>query len=223
MKASVNGAGGRPLAIIFDWDNTLVDSWSIIHDAMNHTLTSFDHPPWTLEQTKGRVRRSMRDSFPELFGRKWQEAADIFYERFENSHLQGLAPLPEIEEMLAELAALEVPMAVLSNKRGDFLRREAAHLGLAGFFKSLIGATDGPADKPAPQAVRLALAGIDVTPGPQVWFVGDADIDLECAAKAGCVAVLLRQTPPRAEEFPDHPPALYFADGTALSKRCASL
>ncbi|MFT5702654.1 MAG: phosphoglycolate phosphatase [Rickettsiales bacterium] len=27
-----------PKAIIFDWDNTLVDSWSVIHFALNKTM-----------------------------------------------------------------------------------------------------------------------------------------------------------------------------------------
>ena len=26
---------GRPRAILFDWDNTLVDSWATIHEALN--------------------------------------------------------------------------------------------------------------------------------------------------------------------------------------------
>ena len=55
------GERQRPRAIVFDWDNTLIDSWHAILDAQNHTLTSFGLEPWTLEQTRERVRGSMRE------------------------------------------------------------------------------------------------------------------------------------------------------------------
>ena len=50
-----------PKAVIFDWDNTLVDSWPVIHHALNETLEAYGKPLWTLEETKDRVRHSMRD------------------------------------------------------------------------------------------------------------------------------------------------------------------
>ena len=41
----------RPKAVLFDWDNTLVDSWAVIHAALNETLTAMDHPNWTRAET----------------------------------------------------------------------------------------------------------------------------------------------------------------------------
>ncbi len=65
---------GRPKAVLFDWDNTLIDSWPVIFEATNATLTEFGHDPWTLEEIKGRVRKSLRNAFPEYYGDRWQEA-----------------------------------------------------------------------------------------------------------------------------------------------------
>jgi len=42
----------RPRALLFDWDNTLVDSWLVIHDALVVTFTAMGHEPWTLAETK---------------------------------------------------------------------------------------------------------------------------------------------------------------------------
>ena len=64
----------RPDAIIFDWDNTLVDTWPVIHAALFETFTAMGHVPWTLEETKARVALSMRESFPKLFGDRWAAA-----------------------------------------------------------------------------------------------------------------------------------------------------
>jgi len=52
----------RPKALLFDWDNTLVNTWPAIHDANNYTLVAMGHEPWTFEETLQRVRKSMRDS-----------------------------------------------------------------------------------------------------------------------------------------------------------------
>jgi len=35
----------RPHAILFDWDNTLVDSWGTIHEALNAVMVAMDEPP----------------------------------------------------------------------------------------------------------------------------------------------------------------------------------
>ena len=100
-------AGGRevtrPRAILFDWDNTLIDSWHTIHDAQNHTLQAFGLEPWTIEQTRQQVRGSMRDSYPEMFGERWEEAGEVFYARFAEKHLDTLTPLPGALELLMRL------------------------------------------------------------------------------------------------------------------------
>src|SRR5690606_3190282 len=55
-----------PRAILFDWDNTLVDTWGVLHRALAATFEAFGRRPWTLEETKRNVRASARDAFPEL-------------------------------------------------------------------------------------------------------------------------------------------------------------
>ena len=62
----------RPSALIFDWDNTLVDSWGTIHAALNTMFAQMGHAPWTMEETQKKVRKSLRDAFPVLFGNRWE-------------------------------------------------------------------------------------------------------------------------------------------------------
>ncbi len=191
----------EPRAILFDWDNTLVDSWACIHAAVNDTLRAFGQAEWSWEESRRRIGLSLRDTFPVLFGDRWTEAQDHYYRAFEARHLDGLAPLPGAEAMLRTLAAEGLCLGVVSNKTGRYLRREAAHLGWDGYFHRLVGATDAEHDKPAPDPVRLALSGSGIEPGGDVWFVGDAAVDLACAVNAGCAPVLLRPEPPLADDL----------------------
>lgn len=182
-----------PRAVVFDWDNTLVDSWHVIHASLHDTFTALDMTPWTLAETKSWVRRSMRDSFPELFGERSRAAQRLFYDSYEDRHLRDLRLLPGARETLADLANADVYLAVVSSKNGTFVRAEAAHLGLDGYFARLVGAMDSEHDKPAREAIELALADSDVAPGPDVWYVGDTGIDVVCARNAGCRAVLIAE------------------------------
>lgn len=218
-NASVN----PPAALIFDWDNTLIDSWGCIQAAMNVTLTAMGHPPWDLEEIKGRVALSMRDSFPKLFGERWPEARDVFYQTYSAIHLDYLTPLPGVEAMLERLAGLGLKMAVVSNKNGGYLRDEARHLGWGQWFASLVGATDAAADKPAPAPVLLTLERLGLTSAKDIWFVGDAAVDMECAANSGCVGILLRTDPWREGEFAGHRPRLHFNLCSQLSDLVAEL
>ena len=213
----------RPTAILFDWDNTLVETWGVIHESMNLTLAAMGHKLWTREETESRVRGSLRDTFPDLFGARWKDAEKVFYDSFEAVHLQHLKPVSGAEDLLKDLRGLGCYLAVVSNKRGPFLRREAEHLGWSGYFQKLAGAGDAARDKPALDHVELALSAGGPPRNPDVWFVGDADIDLVCAKTAGCRPILLRAKSPVSGEFAAAAPELYFADIAAFRRHLAEI
>ena len=204
-----------PRAIVFDWDNTLVDSWATIHEALVLTFTAMGHEPWTLAETKIRVRRSLRDAFPALFGDRWDEARKLYLDHFTSIHIERLTPILGAAELLAEARQAGFHLAVLSNKTGRILRLEADHLGWTPHFKRLVGAGVAKADKPDPVAMQFALEGSGLA-GTDVWYVGDTALDMECAARAGCTAVLLGALDPKDQSFAKFPPQLRFADFTAL-------
>lgn len=179
----------RPEAILFDWDNTLVDGWAAIQSGLNAAFRAFGLPEWDRETVLARTRKSLRDSFPAIFGAEWERARDIFYAEVRATHLHVLAPMPGVPAMLAALPPL--PMGVVSNKQGPLLRAEAAELGWNGYFPVLVGAGDAPADKPDPAPLHAALAAMGRAAGPSIWYVGDTALDMEAARRAGCVPVLL--------------------------------
>ncbi len=212
----------RPRAIVFDWDNTLVDSWGTIHDALNFLMAAMDKPPWTIEETRERVRLSLREAFPAIFGDRWEEARQIYLDRFQAIHLARLTPLPGREAMLRLLAENGIYLSLVSNKTGDVLRREVEHLGWTALFGKIVGAGDAPSDKPHPAPVAMALRPSGIAPGDDVWFVGDTAVDMECALAAGCIPVLLGEAEP-VGEFAQFAPALTAADCAALFRALEGL
>jgi phosphoglycolate phosphatase len=205
----------RPQAILFDWDNTLVDSWDTIHQALNAVMAAMDKPLWSLQETKQRVRLSLRESFPLHFGARWQEARRLYLEVFSRIHLEQLTALPGRGELLQQLRGEGVYLGVVSNKTGPLLRRETHRLGWSPLFGSVVGAGDARVDKPDAAPVMLALEPSGIAPGESVWLVGDTGIDMECARNSGCVPVFLG-TPQAEEEFARCTPRLAFSDCPAL-------
>ena len=204
-----------PRAILFDWDNTLVDSWATIHEALNFLMAAMDKPLWTIEETRERVRLSLREAFPPIFAERWEQARDIYLDRFRAIHLEKLTALPNRAELLEWLSGAGVFLGVVSNKPASVLRRETDHIGWSALFGSVVGAGDAPLDKPDAAPVRLALQPSGIDPGETVWLVGDTGVDMACARNAGCVPVLLGDGM-SAEELGACPPQLMFSDCLSL-------
>lgn len=187
-----------PKAVLFDWDNTLIHSWPTIHQALSDTFTEWDMEPWTLMQVKERVGKSLRDAFPEIFGEAWERAGAFYIDRFRALHLEQMEVMPGALAVLEYMRAASPFVGVVSNKRGESLRKEAEHLGWQQYFDVMIGASDASHDKPHPAPALLALEGSGVTMGREVWFIGDTIVDLECAQAGGMTAILYGDAVPES-------------------------
>jgi len=72
--------------------------------ALNVVMAAMDKPLWSLQETKERVRLSLRESFPVHFGDRWEEARRIYLDVFRAIHLDRLSPLPGCGDLLQGLA-----------------------------------------------------------------------------------------------------------------------
>jgi phosphoglycolate phosphatase len=178
-----------PAVLLYDWDNTLADGWAGITAALNAVFGAFAMPAWSVADTRARVRVSLRDSFPLMFGAEWERARDIFYAALEEQHLRHVAPMPGAADALA--AGAPWPQGVVSNKAGRYLRAEVSHLGWTPHFGAVIGAGDAIADKPDPAPILLALERLGRTAERSVWYLGDTALDMHAARATGVTAVLV--------------------------------
>lgn len=181
-----------PKAMIFDWDNTLVDAWGCVTEALNTAREAFGQQSLDIEATRCLSARSARDIFKDWYGDQAETAHKIFYDRYQSAHLNHLKPLPGADGLLSWANAHAVPAFVVSNKRGDILRRECDFLRWNDYFLAVVGSTDAARDKPARDPVDLAFDRANLLlDGPDVWFIGDTQGDVDCAANAGVRPVLV--------------------------------
>ena len=181
-------------AIIFDFDNTLIDAWASLYKAYDATFSFFNLDTPSRQDIKSKFACSMKESFPQIFGNNYLKAASVFYEQYEKN-AQELVALPHVIDMLDEIHNNQnIIMAVLSNKKGPLLREEIKRLGWEKYFKIIVGADDLPFNKPSTAPVKYIAnyCKFDIT--KKIWFIGDTEVDIECANNAGCYSVLYNNT-----------------------------
>lgn len=205
-----------PEVIIFDWDNTLVDTWPVIQRALNATLAFMGHAPWSAEQVRRDVKHSMRDSFPALFGDRWEIAAERYQMEYRAIHMEAIQPLPHAEETLKLLQEKHRYVCIVTNKRGPTLRKELDALGWNGYFHAHVGSQEAERDKPDAAPAIMALRDAPLKQGKGIWFIGDTDVDLECGARIGATPVLYGDAETQDHALNGHPFAARVEDHKAL-------
>ena len=183
-----------PKAILFDWDNTLMDTTPILYKAFCVLQKHYDLPECSMEEYQRRTGLSLRETFPDLFGEKWEEAKKVYLDAYRENHLTMLTPFDKAREVVALAYEKTGNVGVVSNKTGAILREEIAHLGWQSYFRAVVGAGDAKCDKPAADPVFKALEGTGIVfengkLSAPVWFVGDGDADMQCALVSGCLRV----------------------------------
>ena len=117
---------------------------------------------------------------------------DVYYAGFDAERKKRtLKPLPGAPELLRWLKAQEIPLFVVSNKRGDYLRAAGRQAAMADVLRRYRGRPGPPRDKPAREHVDHVLAFGGIAPGADIWFVGDSETDMLCAKNAGLTPVLI--------------------------------
>lgn len=198
-----------PIAILFDWDNTLVDSWPAIYQAMHHTFIKYGRKPWTLDEVKTNVHRSVRDALPFLFPDNWEEVAKVYRQHYKDFST-NLAVLPNVEDTLDLTKTKQIYTALISNKRTDMLVSEVERFNFTQYFKKVIGSGDLPKDKPSPIMVHVALEDSGISSGNHVWFIGDSVTDMETAYNSGCTPVFFGEDDYKSDRYLHCRPKIYF-------------
>jgi phosphoglycolate phosphatase len=176
-------------ALIFDLDGTLVDSLPGITHSLNLALTGLNLPTHSPEAVRGFIGNGSRV----LVTRAAPEGSEIeridslenaFKIDYDVSWPAGTFPYPGIVELLENLQALKIPLAVLSNKPHPFTDAIVARLFPEIRFSAVIGQRDGIPHKPNPTGALEIAATFGLEP-ENCLLIGDSTIDLETGRNAG--------------------------------------
>jgi pyrophosphatase PpaX len=170
---------GRPFdAVVWDYDGTLVDTRSTDHAVVANLVARDPEAAAGVElfwSTEGRP-------IVERIEQAWPGRRDQLLPLFDGGEPPRI--FPGIRPVLRELRRREMPLAVVSSRRLGPLLRGLASSRLRPNFEVVVGLDTVHAPKPDPEGLLLALERMGVTPSRAV-VVGDRDVDLEAARRAG--------------------------------------
>ena len=181
-------------AVLYDMDGTVLDTLADLTDAVNVSLRRFglpEQPAMHVRDVLGNgARRLIMGCLPEETDEKTVDAVLEFYKPYYDAHCrEKTAPYPGIIELMRRLRDAGVKQAVVSNKP-DGAVKELAELFFGGLIESAVGESETVRLKPCPDAV-LAAAKLMGVSKDECVYVGDSEVDIETARRAGmdCISV----------------------------------
>lgn len=211
-----------PSVIVFDWHATLVDTHDAMYYAVDEILPKLEelglvdylidiedsktvddaklvkfvkenrklHP-----KVKEARRISRTDIFEVLFGDN-DKAKKLAHHAFDNAYRNYFGMVTPFEErfetVLNELKKLGMTLAVLSNRKREFMEKEIQSVGghdWSYLFDTVVCGDDVEHRKPFPDLILKTLSNLEVEPGLNSWYVGDSTTDI-IAAKEACVTAV---------------------------------
>ena len=181
-------------AVIFDLDGTLLDTLADIGESANAALEQLGYPTHPLDQYRTFVGdgvsvlmqrilpESERDpamvargveAFKEVYGRNWNRRS---------------RPYDGVIEMLDDLVARKIPVAVLSNKPQDFTEQCVREFLPRHSFTAVLGQREGIPTKPDPVGALEIAGNLKLSPA-EIVYLGDTSVDMQTASRAGMYAV----------------------------------
>lgn len=199
----------RPVRLlIFDLDGTLVNTLEDITASVNFTLSRLGRPLLPMDT----VRQYVGDGITILLSRSLGDHVELLddavgiYTVHHSKNLVVRSRLyPGVHGTLEHFQG--IPLAVISNKADDLVRPLLERLGIAGYFRVVLGADAGLPLKPAPDAVIRVVSDLGA-PKDQTVIVGDGATDIRAGKAAGVITCAVTYGFRSGEELqaagPDH-------------------
>lgn len=183
VYASPHGKAAGIQAVLFDWDNVLVDDVSPWVSAISKTLRELKREGYEIpSNVRSTHSQHPKDYLITVLGKDLAEKAyPILLKNYEELMPQTISLKPEALQTLRMLKRKQVPFAIVSNSQEHNLNKQVAHL-LHPEFQDI--PVLGNAKKPSPDALYAAMKTLNVSDPSKVFFIGDSG---ENDVKAGLI------------------------------------
>ncbi|WIG57768.1 MAG: Beta-phosphoglucomutase [Ktedonobacterales bacterium] len=182
---------------IFDHDGLMVNSEDIAYAALSEIFAEHGYLfPWDYYVTSvglpvaDAVTMFLRDLPIPLSAAELRDQRD---QRMTALREREMRLMPGLAELLDDLKASDVPMAVATSGSRPYITWSLRHFGLAHYFDAVTCIDDVPRGKPHPDLILKALE-LTATPPEHAVMLEDSPHGVEAAYRAAvrCIAVPTR-------------------------------
>jgi phosphoglycolate phosphatase len=180
--------------VIFDLDGTLLNTLDDLANSMNNVLKEHGFPPHAVAKYRyfvcnGLEKLVQRALPPETQDQKMVELCVLELEKEYGERWQELTrPYEGIDELVDQLASMEIRISVLSNKPDQFTKIIIDKYFGLNHFNYVIGSRIGIPKKPDPFSA-LEIARLSKISPSDYLYLGDSGVDMKTANAAGMYAV----------------------------------
>lgn len=210
-------------AAIFDLDGTLLNTVDDLAASANYALQRHGLPTRSIPEITSYigngVRHLMAVAVPEGTDPALeQQVFQDFQAHYAQHHLDRTAPYPGIRQLLADLAAKGIRLAVVSNKSDADVQVLIQHF-FPDTFEVVVGEkeSEGVRRKPAPDTVNACVSRFGL-PRERCVYIGDSEVDVLTANNAQ-MDVIVVTWGFRQRAFVERYGAKVFADTTQQLER----
>ncbi len=175
---------------IFDLDGTLIDSLEDLAISVNYALEKngfATHSTDAYRQFVGDgavmlIKRAMATK--EFTQREFDKVKKDYDEHYKMHCIDKTALYDGALELLNELKAKDIKLAIISNKPDDFVKSIMIKMNLTQYFDYIAGGLPDVPKKPDPYAFNVLLQKFSLTQN-ECLYVGDSNVDIFTGKNAG--------------------------------------
>ncbi len=181
-------------AVLFDLDGTLLDTLDDLADSMNSVLEASGLPTHIRDKYKYFVGNGMRNLVIRALPESMRDDATItvHLDRMQKEYGKNCdvktKPYEGVTELLEKLQALDMRLAVLSNKPDELTRLTISKYFSGHHFDMVFGERAGIPRKPDPSSA-LEISALMGIPPAHFIYLGDTGVDMKTAILAGMYAI----------------------------------
>lgn len=164
----------KPVAVVFDWDHTLVASPLIYNE---------DNVKATVSYYRTKMPERVVNAFEEE-----ELGFSLPINRYDLEPCLEGYKMPYSQEVLDYFSNNNVKIGIASNKDRHILQLEVDLIKWRNYFDVVIGRGDTLNKKPAPDMLLLAKREFGIK-DEEVWFIGDSRMDTQAGNAAGCTSI----------------------------------
>lgn len=191
--------------VIFDMDGLMLDTESIAKTCWEQAFAESGHE-LTRDLFLGMIGRNKRDCIELLRGafgegfdfEKVYAACGVLYEKHVAAH--GTPLMPGVLELLGDLSALGVPLAVATSTRQPAAGMRLEKAGLLPFFQTVVAGNEVAQGKPAPDIYLEAVRRLGVD-AARSFALEDSHAGVRAAHAAGLKVIMVPDLLPATEEI----------------------
>ncbi len=175
--------------VIFDLDGTLLNTIADLAQSTNHALAALGYPTHEEKEYNFMVGNGINKLFERALPEESRTEENVlrvrkeFVPYYDQHNADKSCPYPGITELLDELQAKGLQLAVASNKYQAATEKLIAHYFPNIHFTAVFGQREGVNVKPDPTVVHdiLKIAQLSTK---DVLYVGDSGVDMQTANNA---------------------------------------